>query len=209
MNSIFDLKSVVGLFSARSDAEKIIASENKLARSEESLFGKIADFEHDSASVQELRSQNRSNILKLQNALERVDSRDETRSEENFVIEEKSLKERREYEKSLRNQVNDIKIVIELLKKIVDAERDEVLLDIEIPFIVIDGYFSRLKKVLNNRIIKSEHYPEVQVVLEDIKKSYTTLIEITLRYVDNELNIVSQEVTINSYFNNRSQIKKQ
>ena len=106
MNPFFDLKqSVVGIFSTHKAFDRAIAGENELSNSEERLFGKIADFEHDSESIQQLRSQNRNNIVKLQSALARVDSREESKSEENFLVEERTVKEWREYEKSLRTPI--------------------------------------------------------------------------------------------------------
>jgi hypothetical protein len=211
MTLLFKLRQFITGLSADRRISNIIKSETELSKSEEKIFGEIDEFEHDEEYVKDLRYKNRNNILKLENALARVDFRNESKLKEEFVIEEKqTVKEFRVYENNLRRQVYDIKKVIELLKDIVEAEKKEVILDIEAPFDVVRNYFSGLRNVILGRgKFTREEYSKFQELIKDIGISYQNLVNITLKYVDNESKYFGQEISLSTYFKNRGKLKQQ
>ncbi|MGV8172235.1 MAG: transglycosylase SLT domain-containing protein [Candidatus Woesearchaeota archaeon] len=210
ISPLFDLKqSVAGLFSKHKEFSKVIADENELFRLEVKIFGNIEKYEENRDLVQMLRYKNRNNILKLQNALSRVDTRDESKLSESFDMEKKSITEWRSYEKNVRNQVYDIKMIIELLRDIINDERKETMVDMMTPFAVLNEYFGRLHKIIRKQSLDKKVFSELSSLIEDMNKSYHELIGIAEKYIDTESKFFDKNKSLTDYFRERGRLKQQ
>tara|TARA_Y100000310_G_C20698221_1_gene827245 strand:+ start:5291 stop:5995 length:705 start_codon:yes stop_codon:yes gene_type:complete len=175
----------------------------KVYETDKKISSKIKEYEYDYASVKKKREKNRSEVLKLQRALKRVDERD-IDNIENFTMTEV-----REYEKLAKRQLYDLMQIITQLRKLIENEYTEILYDIRNPLALVEEFFDRLKKFFKKTKVSSVIKTEVLWIVRNIENEFGTLVTDTIAFLRKDIAYLEERKGLKAHLKERGKLKKQ
>lgn len=152
-----------------------------MSRTDEIISGQMATYTNDSEEIKKVRESNRSNVLKLQKAMDRVRDRDTS------DFRKETIADIRAYENSLKRQAKDILQIIRLCNELIRNEFREILFDIRNPLVAFERFFMSLKDGLVHVNLDKDTMNRLKTIVPNIQKNYLDLINDTIHYVRNEL----------------------
>jgi hypothetical protein len=210
---IFDIKLAL----SRGVLGDLVISPSRLSRMHEKISAIIQNFEYDERKVESQRNQTINNIKALQETLKRTDER------EIKNIEKLEKSEINKYYVQVEKQADDIKKIIELLKKLVESECLEIIYDVRAPLVFFEKFFYQLKDMLKNIQLGlgGTEAGELNRIITNMGDSYDKLVNYTVKFIENDLNYLRRvgvplgagvagagKLTIAERLKERSEIKK-
>jgi hypothetical protein len=152
-----------------------------MSRTEADLLNHYAKIKKDEDTLIAERKSRSEDIVRLQQAIQRV-------AEHDFSgTEARTLDDLKAYDAACKQQLHDIHEAVDLLKAVIEYEHEDILNDVKLPLGTFDLFFQHAKGALEHVNFTDEKRERLSLLLQEIGKSYEGMVNAVLSYLEFEL----------------------